>query len=117
MASALSAAIVLLKHPEKIVTRGGVGRLEPPVVEDQQLRAAERALDAGIATIAAGEREVSEELGNTLVEDGAIVQTGLCGRALRRANFCRRRGWSAQGQFLMCIDPGALGKAAPSHQS
>jgi len=48
------------------VTRGGIERLEPPVVEDEQLHAAERALDAGIATVAAGEREIGEQLGNAL---------------------------------------------------
>jgi hypothetical protein len=34
-------------------------------------------VDAGIAAIAAGEREVSEQLGNALVEDGAIVAARL----------------------------------------
>jgi hypothetical protein len=57
------------------VTSGGIEWLEPPVVEDEQLHAAERPLDAGIATVAAGEREIGEQLGNALVEDGAIVAT------------------------------------------
>jgi hypothetical protein len=55
----------------------GVERFEPPIVEDQQLHAAERPQDAGVAAVAAGEREIGEELGDSLVEDGAIIATGL----------------------------------------
>jgi hypothetical protein len=71
------AAVALLENLEQVVTRSGIERLEPPVVEDEQLHAAERPLDTGIATVAAGEREVGEQLGNALVEDGAIVATGF----------------------------------------
>jgi len=59
------------------VASGGIEGLEPPVIEDELLHPVERPQDAGIATIAAGEREVGEELGNALVEDGAIVATGF----------------------------------------
>lgn len=56
---------------------GGVERFEPPIVEDEQLHAPERQQDTGIAAVAAGERKIGEELGNALVEDGAIVAAGL----------------------------------------
>jgi hypothetical protein len=59
------------------VARGDVERLEPPVVEDEELYSAERPLDAGTATIAAGEREISEQLGNAVVEDGAVIAARL----------------------------------------
>src|SRR5499427_5286408 len=72
-----SAAVAFFENLEQIVARGGIERLEPPVVEDEQLHAAERPLDAGIATVAAGEREIGEQLGNALVEDGTIVTTGF----------------------------------------
>ena len=68
-----SAAVALFENLEEIVTRGGVERLKTPVVEDEQLYAAERALDAGVATVAAGKRELGEQLGNALVENRAIV--------------------------------------------
>jgi hypothetical protein len=51
-----SAAVALFENLEQVMTRGGIEWLEPPVVEDEQLYAAERALDARIATIAACER-------------------------------------------------------------
>src|SRR5438552_10865928 len=63
-----AAAVTFFEDFEEVVTSGGIEGLETPVVEDEQLYAAERALDAGIAAIAAGEREVGEELGNALVE-------------------------------------------------
>jgi hypothetical protein len=63
-----SAAVAFFENLEQVMTSGGIERLEPPVVEDKQLHAAECALDAGIATIAAGEREIGEQLGNALVE-------------------------------------------------
>ena len=72
-----SAAIAFFENLEQVMTSGGIERLEAPVVEDEQLHAAECTLDAGIATIAAGEREIGEQLGNALVEDGTIVATGF----------------------------------------
>jgi hypothetical protein len=72
-----SAAVAFFENLEEVVTRGGVERLEPSVVEDEQLHTAERPLDAGISTISAGEREVGEQLGDALIEDGAVVAAGL----------------------------------------
>jgi len=72
-----SAAIAFFEDFEEVVTSDAVEGLETPVVENEQLNAAERPLDACIATIAAGEREIGEQLGNALVEDGAIVATGF----------------------------------------
>jgi hypothetical protein len=62
-----SAAVSFFENLEQVMTSGGIEGLEPPVVEDEQLDAAERALDASIATIAASKREVGEELGNEAV--------------------------------------------------
>ena len=55
----------------------GVERLEAPIVENEQLDAAEGAEEPAIAAVAAGEREIAEELGHALVEDGAVVAAGL----------------------------------------
>ena len=53
-----SAAVAFFENFEQVVTSGAIERLEPPVVEDEQLHTAERSLDARIATVAAGEREI-----------------------------------------------------------
>jgi hypothetical protein len=59
------------------VTRSGVERFEPPVVEDEQLHATERPQDAGVAAIAAGKREIGEQFWDALIEDGTVVTTGF----------------------------------------
>src|SRR6266481_944093 len=56
---------------------GGVEGFEPPIVEDEQLHAAERPQDAGVAAITAGEREIGEQFWDALVEDGPVVATSF----------------------------------------
>jgi hypothetical protein len=56
----LLAAGALFSIP--LSARSSGRRLEAPVVEDQELNATERSL-SGVATIAAGEREIGEQLG------------------------------------------------------
>jgi hypothetical protein len=85
------AAVALFKNLEEVVTSGGVERLEPPVVEDEQLNAAERPLDARIATVATSERKVSEQLGNTLVENGAVGNTLVENGAVVATGFVAER--------------------------
>jgi hypothetical protein len=48
------------------------------------LHAAERPQDARIAAVAAGEREIGEQLWNALIEDGPVVATSL---------MCVFQGW------------------------
>ena len=72
-----SAAIALFEDFEEVMACGGIERFEARIVEDEQLHTAERAQQADVAAIAAGEREVGEELGAALVKDGAIVATGF----------------------------------------
>jgi hypothetical protein len=72
-----AAAVALLEDFEEVMASGGVERLETPIVEDEQLDAAEGSHDAGVTAIAAGEREIGEQLGNALVEDGAVVAAGF----------------------------------------
>jgi hypothetical protein len=72
-----SSTITFFEDFEEVMTSGGIERLETPIVEDEQLHTAERPQDASIAAVVAGECEIGEELGNALVEDGAIVTTGL----------------------------------------
>ena len=104
-----SAAVAFFENLEQVVTSGGIERLETPVVEDEQLHAAERPLDAGIAAIAAGKGEVGEQLGNALVEHRAIVAT--CSVAERRGEpALADAGRPAQDQVLVRVDPTALGE-------
>lgn len=70
-------AVAFFENLEEIVACGGVERLETPVVQDEELHAPERSEQTRIAAIAARQCEVGEELGDALVEDGAIVAAGF----------------------------------------
>jgi hypothetical protein len=72
-----SAAVAFFEDLEEIVPCSGVERFEAPIVEDEQLHAAERPQDARIASVAAGERKIGEQFWNALIEDGAVVATSL----------------------------------------
>jgi hypothetical protein len=72
-----ASSIALFEDFEEIVASGGVERLETPIIEDEQLDTAEGSQDAGVTAIAAGECEISEQLGNALVEHGAVVAAGF----------------------------------------
>jgi hypothetical protein len=58
-----SAALAFFENLEQIVTSGGIQLLEPPVVEDEQLYAAERPLDVGIATSPRASARSAKSLG------------------------------------------------------
>jgi len=45
-----------------------IERFEAPIIEDEELNAGEAAQDPGIAAVAAGERELGEQLGAALIE-------------------------------------------------
>jgi hypothetical protein len=104
-----SATAAFFENLEEVVTRGGIEGLKTPVVENEQLHAAERALDARIATVAAAEREICEQLGNALIEHRAIVATGFVTEGRGEPAFADA-GWPAQDQVLVRIDPAALGE-------
>ena len=59
-----TAAVSFLEDFEDVVTGGGVERLQSPIVEDEQIGAPERAQDARMASVAARQGEVFEELGH-----------------------------------------------------
>jgi hypothetical protein len=68
-----SSTISLFDYLEEFVTRLRVNGLEGKIVDDEELDAEEGATDAGVASIAAGKREIREELGRTLIENGTVI--------------------------------------------
>jgi len=104
-----SAAITFFEDFEEIMAGCGIERLKSPIIEDEKLHAAEGAQQAGVRAIAAREREVGEQLGNALVEDGSIVATGLVAESACEPTFADP-GWPAQDQILMHIDPVTCGE-------
>jgi len=102
-----SAAVAFFEDLKKIVARGGIERFEAPIIKDEQLHTAERPQDASVAAIAAGEREIGKQFWNALIEDGAVVATGLVTECAGKPTFADA-GRAAQDQIVMGIDPAAL---------
>ena len=61
----------------EIAAGAGVERIEPPIIEDEELGAGEGSHDAGIASVAPGQGEIGKQLGDALVEHRAVVAAGL----------------------------------------
>ena len=99
-----SAAIAFFQDLKEIVTRLGIERLESPVIENEQLDAAERAGDAGIAAVAAREHQFAEQLGDTLIEDGTVVAARLVAERAGKPTLADA-GWAADGQIVVRVDP------------
>ena len=104
-----AAAVAFFEDFVEIVAGAGVERLEPPVVEDEELDAGEGSHDAGIASVAAGQREIGEQLGDALVEHRAVVAAGLVAEGAGKPTFADA-GRAAQDQIVVGIDPFAVGE-------
>ena len=72
-----AASVALFEDFQEIMARGGVERLQPPVIEDEKVGSAEIAQDARMASITARQGEVLEQAGYALVENRPIVATGF----------------------------------------
>ena len=63
-----------------------------------------------MATVAAGEREIGEQLGQALVEDGALVATGLVGERAGEPGFADP-GRAFDDEVVRRVDPVAVDEA------
>src|SRR5437868_11242763 len=109
-----AAPVALLEDFVEVTTRACVERFEAPIVEDQELDAGKAAQDPGIAAIAAGERELGEELGDPLVENRAGVTTSLMTERTGKPTFADP-GRPAQDQIVVRLDPVAGKAQHPPH--
>jgi hypothetical protein len=75
-----------------------------PSVEDEELDAGKAAQDAGIAAIAAGELELGEQLGDTLVENRAVITTSFVTERTGKPTFADPGG-PTQDQIVMRQSP------------
>ena len=104
-----TAAIALLEDLVEVATGTGIERFEAPIVEDEELDAGETAQDAGITAITASERELGEELGDPLIENRAVVATGLVTQGTSKPGFSHAGG-PAQNEIVVRVDPLAIGE-------
>ena len=69
--------VAILDDFEQVARLIGGERLRPPIVEDEQLDARERAQEPGVAGVAVGDGEVGEEPGHAGIEDGEVFPARL----------------------------------------
>ena len=62
-----TATITFFEDLEQVMAGECIERLEAPIIQDEELHAAEGALEAGMAAIATGECKAGKQLGNALV--------------------------------------------------
>ena len=71
------ATVAIIENLEKVAPFGRIENRQPPIVEYQELNAAEGFEHAAIATVAAREGESLEQAWDAMVLDRTIVATGL----------------------------------------
>ena len=99
-----AATVAVFDDFEHVVALFGPDRLEAPIVEDQQLDAAEGAHQAGITAVAAGEREIAEHPWDALVKHRAVVAAGFLAESTSKPTFANLSGPFAD-QVLRLLDP------------
>src|SRR4051794_11168017 len=75
-----AAAIAVFDDFEHVVALLGAERFEAPIIKDKELGAGEGSHDAGMAAVAAGQREIGEQLGDALIKNRAVVAAEAMGR-------------------------------------
>ena len=104
-----AAAVAFFEDFIEIAAGAGVERIETPIVEDEELGAGEGAHDAGVAPVAARQREIGEQLGDALIQNRAVVAAGLVAERTGKPAFADARR-PAQDQIVGRIDPLAAGE-------
>ena len=94
----IAAVAFFFEELLEVTAGAGVEGVETPIVEDEELGAVEAAHDAGVAPVAAGQREFGEELGDALIEHRAVVAAGLVAEGTGKPTFADA-GWPATVQL------------------
>ena len=99
-----AAAVAVFDDFKHVAALLGAERFEAPIIEDQQLDAAEGAHQPGIAAVAAGQREVGEQLWDALIEHRAVVAARLVAEGTSQPAFADP-GRPFDNQVLRLVDP------------
>src|SRR5438105_14824049 len=99
-----AAAVAVIEDLQKVVTGGGVERLETPIIEDEKIDAAERAQRAQMTAVATGERQIGEQPGDALIEHRAIVAASFVSES-RSEPALAHPGRAADEEIAMLGDP------------
>ena len=82
-----AATVAVFDDFEHVMALLGPERLKTPIIEDQQLDAAEGAHQAGVTAVAAGEREIAKHPGDALVKHRAVVAAGFLAESTSKPTF------------------------------
>ena len=104
-----SSSMAFFEDFEEIMPCSGIERFEAPVIKDEELHAPERPQEAGITAIAARQREIGEELGNALIENGSVVAASPMAERASKPAFADA-GRATQDDVVVGIDPTAVGQ-------
>jgi hypothetical protein len=75
-----AAAVAILEDLQEVMTRRGVERFEPPVVEDEQIDTTERAQQTRVAAVAARQGEIGEQPRDALRDKAKVEQAAAADR-------------------------------------
>ena len=82
---------------------------ETPIIKYEELYAPECAQESGITAIAARQREIGEELGNALIENGPVIAASPVSESAGKPTFADP-GRAAQDDIIVRVDPSTLGE-------
>src|SRR5271169_3001584 len=106
-------AIALLNDLQKVLAGGGVERPKAEIVQDEHIDPRQRPEQPGMAAIAAGERQIAEQLRHALIEDGAVVAARFVAKGASQPRLAEP-GLAANNQVVMDADP-VTGDKLPEH--
>ena len=66
-------AVALLNDLQEVLAGWGVERPKAEIVQNEDIDPRQRLEKPGVAAVAAGERQIAEQLRRSLIEDGAVV--------------------------------------------
>src|SRR4029077_11724367 len=101
-----AAAVTVFNNFQHVVALLRPQPLQNPIVEDQELDAAEGAHQTRVAAVTARQRKLAEHARDTLIEHRAIVAARLVAEGASQPAFADA-GWSFNNQVLRLINPTA----------
>jgi len=104
-----AGVVAVLDDFEQISRLIGVERFGPPIVEDEQFCARDRAQKPGVTSIAMGDRQIGEQPRHAVVEDGYILPAGFLAERAGEPTLSQPAR-SGDEQVAALVDPVAGGE-------
>src|SRR5258708_811675 len=98
------ATVAIIKDLQKVAPFGRIENRKAPVVEDQELNAAEGFEQAAIATVAPSEGEGLEQARDAMILDRTVVAAGLVAEGAGNPALAQP-GCPRDEQVLVAVDP------------